>query len=159
MGWWSATIMGGDTPQDVYEDIIEMVNAVDHIDDGGDPEGGDLDDKVWARAVDAGVKATSESEWLEFIESNDDPEIAAQVVAVVLMQHGAPLPASVVAQAVEASMDEDLDDWGDSADERRGYLSHFMETMNTYNGTPTDLPYEGLFDKIAEALIPPMIRK
>jgi hypothetical protein len=148
MGWWSATIMGGDAPLDAEGDILEFIGA---------PQ--DDDDFIWEdqpALVKPLLEKVSVEQWNAFFDKCDGDDYAnvcRQVAVVLHMGVGAALPKALAEQAIAASSSEDVSGWN-SSEERGFYLNSFIETIQSYNGTPTQIANESLFEKLAEHLTP-----
>lgn len=142
MGNWSATIMGGDGPLDAQHDVLDLAGFDDN--DGERsydehlPEVKDLLEKVPADAWEPFFKQGRHEDY-----SNDKRRVAA----VLLMECGATIPPFVAQEALKAC-EESVRAWNDPA-ERTFYLQQFAETIKAYDGTPTTIPSEGLFEKMA----------
>ena len=141
MGWWSATVMGGDTPLDYQGDMVDLC-GVDY-------------DKFADMDYDhTKIRSEIESNLDKLVEycnsvKYGEPEIAWQVLGVIILESGSKLPDDIKTKIVEAA---DNDDWAQEDEERNRYMKAFKYAVENYNGTPTEIEYEGLFQKIFEKM-------
>ena len=148
MGWFSCTVMGGDPPMDAYADLIDMcgVSYSDILDEAIDND----------RDVDlTKIKANLHSHLTELVTlcesyDGDYKNISFQVLGVVLMEAGVVIPDSIKRKIINGAKN---DEWAQSDGERRSYMEVFIDQIVKYEGNPTSVAYEGLFDKIAKALL------
>jgi hypothetical protein len=139
MGWWSATILGGDTPLDLVFDIEDIV-GIDRDGDRQEITKKHLDDhqaELTAWAVDPK-------------HGGDTDEIARQVLAFHILKTGAHLSPVVRELAMEACL---ADEWFREGEADR--VKHIMalhDAVKNYNvtGGPVPLTEEGLFDVLFE---------
>lgn len=143
MGWWSATIMGGDEPLDQQTNVLELIGLLHDDEDYPDWE----DEPERTKAA---LEAVSMDAWRAFFEQKDDfgRRVAQQVAAVMHMAVGAALPDALAQAAIGCSQQEDTRTWKDP-EERRMYLDRFIAQVKAYDGTPTHIEEEGLFDVMA----------
>ena len=151
MGWWSATIMGGDSPMDIEVDVQRLLGLyTDGMEDYPDWE----EDPARTRAA---LEAVSLDQWQAFIAKQWDDEhyrdITCQVIAYMHITVGARLPQELSGLAIAASLREDLSGWRDP-DERQAQLDHFVDQLTHYDGTPTPPAEEGLVAQQAAARKP-----
>lgn len=145
MGWWSATIMGGDTPLD-YEGDLYGIAGLSWEDTNG--ESGMSEKKV-NKAV-----AKSLKKMVKYAKSDEvyDSEIMKQVLGVLVMRHA--VPVKDAKKALELAVDgAENDEWAaEGDDERRGYINAFIKQLKEYDGTAQEPAYEGLFQKMFEKM-------
>jgi hypothetical protein len=140
MGYWSTVIMGGDTPLDYQGDMIDLcgVDYSTFVD-------GDYDL--------TSIRSEIESNYDKLTEFCDnvnygDPNIAYQVLGVLILESGAKLPDDIADKIYAAAMN---DEWAKESAERKVNMYAFISQLTTYDragGTPTKVKYEGLFEKI-----------
>ena len=132
MGWWDASVMGGDTPMD-WEGIL------------CDKMGGHFDD-------DEGHVYTREQleaelgELLTYITAHSlDPHIGLQVLGVLALKVGATLPDRVKAKIIEAA---EKDPWAAENDrERKAHMQDLIEKIRVHEpGQKTGVPGKGLIE-------------
>lgn len=141
MGSWSATILGGDEPQDQIYDLARKFGGMS--DDWNSWE-------AYPDTLKAGLEGTGEDALLEFIKTAYEPSIAAQCVAYASMAVGASLPNKLRQQAIDACKNENTESWNDPG-ERRSYLDQFAVMVSEYdNMTAQKPPEKGLWDAIGE---------
>ena len=133
MGWWSATVMGGDSPLDIegelkdvcgktYEDVLDRDTINEHLDELG------------------------HSISLYQVEQ----DIAGQVLGVLIMAAGANMPDSIRSTVIACA---EADEWmADGDSERTAYITDFIKKVRSYpkNGClPVTLANEGLLSKLS----------
>lgn len=143
MGWWSKTVMGGDTPMDMQCHINDVLK----ISDEATPHqvmvafnrGTNLDKCLFV------VKQRT-----DYYCTDDHLAIAGQVLGVMIIESGARLPMNVRAHVL-ASID--ADEWAQTDEQRKVIMQAFRAQIVAYpheGGSPVEVDYEGLFDKIAK---------
>lgn len=145
MGWWSATILGGDEPLDYMGDIVGMVCEKTVPWNGWDSN---------LPALKDGLEGTDEQRFLDFIITAYTPAIAAQCVAYAHMACGASLP-PVLRTLASATCKVVKELSWEKPEERRAYLEQFLEMILNYDDkTPQRPPEEGLLDRLASFYSP-----
>ena len=142
MGWWSCTVMGGDTPMDFNADLIETAGVdYEYFQDELKFDLTSIKDDLHRRL----------NEMIMYCEGHhfDDRNIAFQVLGSVLMEAGVLIPDSVKKKIITGARE---DEWALEDSERKQYMNAFIAQVEVYDGTPTEIAYEGLFDKFAELL-------
>ncbi len=149
MGWWSCTIMGGDTPLDAQGDMQDAVGlrTEELYPDSNDER---VSDEYIHEQIKANVPAM-----IDVALSNSDnswyPGVYKQVLGVMVMSAGCdPADEDVKLALKIAKEGAEDDDWDD--DERREYIAAFIKQLDEYDGTPQDPKSEGLFEKVMEAV-------
>lgn len=167
MGWWSANVMGGDTPYDYRGDFEGLCG---------------IGSSFWDRFQDAGLTKKGQkllqtrynknlTKLVNYIEkkiaggsfrADDYTNIAYQVLGAQLMECGANFPDWLRGRCIEAAID---DEWSqdqaedDSLPEEKkdrfhAMLSYIDDVLNYEDGKPTELssPDMGLMFQIATKL-------
>ena len=146
MGWWSATILGGDTPLDILGDMGDVLGVDSDDETKGIPElyGYDftkslLEDKSNIKKLQA------------YANKSDDKSIAYQILGVIIMGTGAKITGTLKEDIIKHTK---KDDWYKTKDpERVAYIDDFIKTLTEYKAeAPVFLKLEGLFQKIAEKM-------
>lgn len=134
MGWWSTTIMGGDSPLDVEDGIYEICKA-----------------QKWGEGKGKGkikipVKNFMDKlpQIISYIEEERGwyLEIGYQVLGVMMMEIGAPIPEELKVRILQAA---EADEWAKQDEVRRSHCHKFAKTLRDYNGKSTKIESEGLF--------------
>ena len=140
MGWWSATVMGGDAPLDCQGDLIEILGI-------------DFDESlkmenrgITRQLIEKNLKKIKK--WLAGMK--EDREIAYQVVAFHVLATGADVGKRLLKQLIDNAQDPEVESWCDP-DERRFYMDDLKKALQGHKpGKVTKLKQEGLFQKIFE---------
>lgn len=148
MGWWSATIMGGDEPWDQEANVLDLIGLP--VDDDDQPHWEDTPERTRLA-----LEAVPMDAWQAFFEKKDalGKHVAHQVVVVMHMAVGARLPEFLAQAAIQCSQEEDTQTWRDPG-KRRFYLDKFIEQIRRYDGTPTQIEQEGLLEVICSRVAP-----
>jgi len=137
MGWWSADIMGGDTPMDME---IVIYQALDLDTDSPLPKEIDLEPML--------KKVKDDDEyWL-----GEGANIFYQVLGVMMMKYGCTIPDHLKNQMIDAAKN---DEWAkeDGEDERKDVMTGFIQALELYDGTkPIVIRSRGLFEVMCEKL-------
>ena len=149
MGWWSADIMGGDTPLDfkgMFEDTFGVADPEDWYGEGPAPE----------------YRVPTSEEAEEFLNEcqglgwgGGDGNIAAQVAGFLVMERAAPMSDELrtrVLEGIDNEFSEGCGEWNDP-EERKGELADFRQRVAAYPaaGGEVEMPEtKGLFQKLAE---------
>lgn len=153
MGWWSATVMGGDSPLDAEGDLFHIAfkgtkyeDGCDRMDaeDAGELTREDIAAKLLAR-LPALVEYVGRNTWF-------DSDIARQVLGVMILEYGVPIidpTREAIEHAIQGAKD---DEWASEDEERAAHMEAFILQLNEYDGKPTEVKFEGLFEKLAEKL-------
>ena len=145
MGWWSKTIMGGDTPLDFKSEFFDLAK-VDQFNDKRPKV-----KKAFEESQDKFIKGidTILNRWgcgkPDSDYYNDKKSIAFQVLAVQMMTHGC-----VIKEELKALMFEWIpkDEWATEDSERKEKIDELVEILMGYADSPVDIKSEGLFDKM-----------
>jgi len=148
MGWWSATIMGGDMPLDIEAGLLETagIPVFDYQEAG---------DELYRSKIESSI-----NDMIYYIENEvskwGDPnyvDIGYQVLGVMIMSSAAKLPSGLQKRIITAADD---DEWASEGDNDRATFIHNFKTAieqyDTNGGTAVLVDSEGLFEKIFEGL-------
>ena len=143
MGWWSTTIMGGDTPLDMQHAIGK------HL--GGEIGKESLElaqEELAQTGIDAilnrwGCGKPDEAFYI------DKKSIGFQVLAYLMLQHGCEIKPEVKALMLE---NIPKDEWAAEDTERKTHIDNLIQALENYNGEPVQLTREGLFEVLAKKL-------
>lgn len=149
MGWWSATVMGGDTPSDYIGDMedrigLERYNAMNDDEKSFTPE-----------EVKTAIR-TKMSLLMKYCEEADDC-IAYQVLGVMIISNGVKMEDDIKATIIEACQEDEWYQEGDK--ERVFFMDAFIKQLNDYDGTPVEIAHEGLFEAFGKVLGGGLINK
>lgn len=142
MGWWSETILGGDTPLDILSDF-EAILRVQKL-----YPLGDLSDEKKAQVrqvIDAEIDCL-----VNYVRGEEDsPEIAAQVLAVLVMTVGGKMSDEQRELFLQAGL---MDDWSYESRQREEQINIYLDTVKAYvPGTPSILPNGTLMEAMVKA--------
>ena len=150
MGWWSCSIMGGDTPLDYVGTIAKVVFGLDH-DYDVEPETffGFLFTKEMLEKEGVHDKIQKAiPQWMR------EDTIFGQVVGAIYLWTGARMPQSIKENVLHHAKEElaGTEKGWHNPEEREMYLRDFIEKVEKHweGGERVDLPFEGLMDKIHE---------
>ena len=145
MGWWSATVLGGDGPLDWLGNLNETMGNKYNYDT--DAPSGPLDyGYVFTREqVEEHMPVLIE----RCLASRWDKEVAFQVLGVMAMAVGAEIPEEAKAMIVDAAERDDACWRDEPADDRKKYMRDLVEKIESHEaGQITLVNKEGLFEKI-----------
>ena len=132
MGWWSTSIMGGDSPLD-FEDEFYGIAGVDKYPERGTRN--ELSKEVVEKNFDKFVSVVKKCDY--------EPEVGWQVLAVVALSAGIDIPVSAMAEMKHACMN---DPWAKENDSRKRSVESLLDALNNYNGTPIIITSKGLLE-------------
>ena len=133
MGWWSTTIMGGDTPLDYQGDLTDIIS-------GGYLTRNDITAAQFENMDEVFVNGKIES----LVKSKDDKSIMYQVLMVMAMRVGAKLSSKLKLLAISNIRN---DEWQFEDSERKQAIDNLIQTLNQYDGSVrVDVKSEGLFE-------------
>jgi hypothetical protein len=137
MGWWSKDILGGDTPLDYQEDILNIIS-------GGYLTERDVTAEQFENMDEVFVNGKIDS----IAQTKDEKSIAYQVLAVIGMRVGAKI--SIKLKTLMASHIRQ-DEWKNEDDDRRVVIGNLMDALYNYDGTaPVKINSKGLLEVYAE---------
>ena len=138
MGWWSSTIMGGDTPLDLEGYLSSHV----------------LRDSITRKSLNANIEKVTQfvkdpsrfCQWAVF----EDADIARQVIGYHILKTGAEMPDEVralIRKANKKLMGKKALKMWKVPDERLEYIQAFDHAVKHYDGKmPVDVENEGLLE-------------
>lgn len=148
MGWWSTTIMGGDTPLDFKSEIFDLINRDQFNDKGAKVRvplekvqslflNGKMDDLLnrW------GCGKPDEAFYREY------KSIGFQVLAVLMMGYGCAIQPELKGLMREWILQ---DGWAKEDYERRGHVDDLLKKLDGYNGSAVTVKSESLLQKFFE---------
>jgi len=145
MGWWSKTIMGGDTPLDFKSEFFDLA-GVDQFNDKRSKVKKAFDESQdkFIKGIDKVLKRWGcgkiGSEYY-----NDQKSIGFQVLAVQMMTHGC-----VIKEELKDLMLKWIvkDVWASQDPEREQRIKELEEALKNYNSKPTSIKSESLLQKM-----------
>jgi hypothetical protein len=141
MGWWSATIMGGDTPLDMEHAIGKLLNG-----ETGKETLENSQDELVQTGIDSILNRWGCGEPHEAFYINEK-SIGFQVLAYLMLKHGCEIHPSTQEAFLKWIP---KDEWASEDDERKGYIDNLIEAIQNYDGKPMKLKNEGLFEVFAK---------
>jgi hypothetical protein len=152
MGWWSTTIMGGDTPLDFKDTFYGMAGIEPSYSDNptSKEELPGLVESLTERFIhDDGIRMKEIlNKWgcgkpgSDYF--NDHLSIGYQVLAVMYITSGAKLDESLKNLMLKWIPE---DAWSNKDDERRGHITNLTESLKNYDGSEKiSITSEGLFE-------------
>jgi len=139
MGWWSKDIMGGDSPLDAKDEIYGICKVEEFGDNGREITREDLEANL-PRILES-FRGTENNEYYS------DRAISFQVLGVLMMKTGTPIPEELKAEILENSS---ADEWATEDEERKQIVEGFHAAIESYDGTPIVIRSRGLFEVIIE---------
>ncbi len=136
MGWWSKDIMGGDSPLDAKDEIYGICKVEEFGDNGREITREDLEANL-PRIL----------EKFRGTEYYSDRAISFQVLGVLMMKTGTPIPEELKAEILKNSS---ADEWASEDEERKQIVEGFHAAIESYDGTPIVIRSRGLFEVIIE---------
>lgn len=159
MGWWSATIMGGDRPLDIisdFEDIILKANKKELKklwkeqrlqEDFNDEDTTQFNNTHLDKALPELIKHINT---LENDEYYDDHAIGGEVLGVIIMEYQAKMSTKTRNLILKCC---DEDEWAKNNPERKQYVDDLRQKITAYDGKESVfVEQEGLFDAITKKL-------
>ena len=133
MGWWSTTIMGGDTPLDYQSDLTDIIS-------GGYLTRNDITAAQLENMDEVFVNGKIES----LVKNKDDRSIMYQVLMVMAMRVGAKLSSKLKLLAISNIRN---DEWQFEDSSRKEAIDNLIQTLNQYDGSiRVKVKSEGLFE-------------
>lgn len=133
MGWWSTTIMGGDTPLDYQDDLTNIIS-------GGYLTNNDITAAQFENMDEVFVNGKIES----LVKYKNDRIIMYQVLMVMAMRVGAKISSRLKILAISNIRN---DEWQFEDSERKQAIDNLIQTLNQYDGSVrVAVKSEGLFE-------------
>lgn len=151
MGWWSATVLGGDSPCDVADEfkcIALGENANQLFDDM-------YDEKLTHDQLDKMIRDGMIANFDELTTAGlyIEEEIRHQVYGLMMMEYGMPADDPRVIKILkDARHAAKHDEWAQDDYERKDFMDEFIKQIDDYDGTASYAKHEGLFEKLADVL-------
>ncbi len=145
MGWWSATVMGGDTPCDYIYDL-ERAAGLDSMDE--DLKQADVK-KAINKNLDKVFKAAKKMD--DEDDGTDYAGIMAQVLGYFIITNGAKMTDEIRQFVIDGIK---KDDWAKDDSERKKFMTHFKGQISRYKNAGSErgvrVAHEGLFEAMAK---------
>jgi hypothetical protein len=140
MGWWSATIMGGDAPLDWQGSICGVLGVEFNYITGK---------YGYTRAR---LEKNMTKILAKIAKDKYDAYIGYQVLGVMVLETGAKI-SKVTRDKILAAAEADV--WAKEGDKaRQKYIAEFVEAIKAHKpGTLKKLPYQGLLSSLGKAAI------
>ena len=137
MGWWSTTIMGGDTPLDYQGNLTDIIS-------GGYLTNNDITAAQFENMDEVFVNGKIES----LVKCKDSRSIMYQVLMVMAMRVGAKISSKLKLLAISNIRN---DEWQFEESERKQAIDNLIQTLNQYDGSVrVKVKSEGLFEVFAK---------
>lgn len=146
MGWWSCTIMGGDSPLDYLDDFARLAEAP-FLDEEDEPQG------IVFFGYDFDIAKVKKNKIALENSCKDDTKV--QALGVLFLALGISISERFKNKIIKAlDSDEDWDNGENDRDpERMMYVNEYRDKLKLYdNKTITHLSYEGLFEQFAKKM-------
>lgn len=153
MGWWSTTIMGGDTPLDFKDTFEEMAGIEPSYSDTPTP---DSEKKVLIESLTDTFLNGGMNDVLNRWgcgEPNSDyyrdkKSIGYQVLAVMYMEVGAEMGDELKGYMLDWIPQ---DEWAQEDEDRRGHIDNLIDALSKYSGSdPVQVKREGLLETLVK---------
>lgn len=136
MGWWSTSIMGGDTPLDIEAEIFEICVDTDTEDE--------LNAQVLEGNISQIVKTLREQEY------HERKSVGFQVLGFTMMTKGATISPELKTEIIEWSK---KDEWAEEDGERATIIQNFCNSLEIYDGRPVTINDEGISELVSKETI------
>jgi hypothetical protein len=147
MGWWSETIMGGDTPLDCYDEIRELfgVSSDNYFSDTSHLEGFTKD------LVESKLELVFDNICSEHYDGYSNYNW--HVLAKIIMQTGASVPDNIKSMIITKLQQFDDTNIFVNPERRRIFIDDLIEKFKSHeSGKITLLDHESLLEKFASHL-------
>lgn len=139
MGWWSATVLGGDAPLDHLNEIVERIGGRFDADAEGDDHCNVYTREQLEENFTAAVEYCNGVSW--------DRNVAWQVLGHMVLRTGADLPEEARATMIEAAENDEWASEGDS--DRVRHMTDLIRALEAHQpGRQTYMKSEGLFEVV-----------
>ena len=141
MGWWSATIMGGDTPLDYLAVLGKAVGVEFDYDHENTFHGWPFTREALESHLEEVKKSLGKNKY----------HIYGQVVGATFLWAGAEMPEELKNRVIK---DAEADEWAAEGDsERKKYINAFIQAVKSSEpGKRVDVQDEGLFERVGKCL-------
>jgi hypothetical protein len=153
MGWWSVTILGGDTPYDahgwVWDRVLSKLELGTDYSDILDEEDSPFnhDDSRLRRAFTPEFQRELLDAVKQRSQAYDQRTVYAQVLALMSIESGAGIPEDLKKEFIELCAD---DEWARDDKDRAMYVLDLCRSIEqSEEGQLREFPQEGLFDQLA----------
>lgn len=148
MGWWSATILGGDSPLDDLGSLAKICG----IGHGDYEKPGNFHGYMFSKSVvEKNLKRLVE--WCEANKYVEYRSIAYQVLGAVVLHTGAKISKALHKKLIDQAMaDEWMREEG-TGSERGRYVQAFVRMLKAHEpGKSVQIPDQGLFEQLAKVI-------
>jgi hypothetical protein len=148
MGWWSSTIMGGDSPLDFKSSYFNSLD-MDEFDTPKKIVGKTLEERqdFFIKGVRETVDRWGCGKAGEDYHNNK-MSIGYQVAAVIMMENGVKIKPELKEIMLEWIPQ---DEWAGEDKERKGYVNNLIESLKSYDGSKeVNTTSKGLFEVFEE---------
>lgn len=151
MGWWSATIMGGDFPCDMMAELEDVLGLED--------------EKEYSEEQIRDLINAKQHELFQAVQARENnlnwpphAGITGQVLAVFILHFGATMTEEIRAYLIECA---EKDEWAKQSDgetsdssERKRHIDDLISKLRQYplEGAATPIAHETLFDKFEKMI-------
>lgn len=144
MGWWSATVLGGDGPLDWHGDLCDVM-GVEMTDEGEGYYGYAYTRELVEKHMGAMMNKVESETW--------EPAIGWQVLGAIVLKVGATIPDGLKVAVIQATKD---DEWAKEGDaERIRWMDELAQAIEKAPpGKRIDLSQEGLLGQILKKIQP-----
>jgi hypothetical protein len=151
MGWWSASILGGDTPYDAHAwawNTVLRLSGKDltyetYLDSEASPF--DHDNDLLRECLTEEVMTVALEE-LENDKNHTDKDVYSQVLALMILEAGVLFPEQLKDRFIQLIA---KDEWADYDHERAVYVLDLIRRVTSNLGVVQELPRQGLFEKMS----------
>ena len=137
MGWWNASILGGDEPLDYLADFEEMADVADLY---------PLENAEVAALETLRLFLNDNLAALVADAVTDESPIHAQVLAVLVLASGAFLDEASMESLTAAAW---RDEWATRDEDRLNEIVRLVTALRAYDGTANVWEHPGLFASVA----------
>ncbi|MGZ8856203.1 MAG: hypothetical protein ACXW0J_03150 [Nitrososphaeraceae archaeon] len=145
MGWWSCTVMGGDTPADIGCVIESDILGLNQEDE--DEEDSSINEIDLKPILASKLSYMASSECDNMMKEFGDLMIAHQVLGYYVLTIGAdPNNKDVKTILKHAKKAAAADRWAQRDPERKQHMDKFIKAINEFNGEPVEIEDESLME-------------
>ncbi len=150
MGWWSKSILGGDSPWDYCGDILHDICKIPQSTNKADfnctapNTWSNVERKVVREALDANIHIIDSNTSKKYMK-----DVYGQVWAILVMASGAKMTNLMRAFFIAAG---EVDEWAAEDKGRKKHIDAYIALVRAYNGEIALATQKSLWDKMAEVL-------